>query len=678
MVKIASKDGKYQIDNISIGQTHIKQPDDNGSLVTFFVVPDQEQELGQGGTSSMWHVYLPSLCNGSEYVKSRERDLSMLGHEVIASSTGSTGEDTGAPFIPVYHCIPVVQKTLLARITPHVESDGVTTLIRDEQAHEQAHALPLSEVTNHLNQMLQSVDVREMALQIDLRDVMAPNDSPDTSCYRSYCSLGSQSQNCCSYPAEISLPTEMHHEALHSVLVGFCQHHVTLYRSRSGEGEDSLKMGDDSVLEGTKVNLVRGCVEFLKARYEFKRGLIPPHTTRDKRTISFRQEEYRSSHPNSMQQAVKLCVKENLTCIIASRQHFFNPHFEGGGHRPFALDYQLDYCGEPIWCDHLAVFQSRIAMWQNPNSIVPNRFNYNDNNLYNYFGHKHNFNRETAVDAKAQDNCSTKKFLVYQVQSNVHGIGSMLSQLALMFRLAMCLDRILFLDFRYLPHTTTRWMHPGCRGSFFECYFEPLTECSLTNEEIDNAMQPYVGENPALESYPLKYHRIIRITGVVSGGICNVCGSQWEGSKRLLEGLHIGERGFTTRATADGYLDTTVFEPIDYDVRTMSHFSATLTMTKIFWMSQFTRYLIKPRKWFEETLLEAIQATMNSPVIPHPYASIHVRYGEKVIETESMPLQTYINYLVYKAPHIKHVFVSTETSEVITNLTRYSDMKHTL
>merc|ERR1712224_242777 len=51
--------------------------------------------------------------------------------------------------------------------------------------------------------------------------------------------------------------------------------------------------------------------------------------------------------------------------------------------------------------------------------------------------------------------------------------------------------------------------------------------------------------------------------------------------------------------------------------------------------------------------------------IPGPYASMHIRYGMKIIEQPLQPLKKYMNYMVKKAPHIREIFVSTETEWVI-------------
>ena len=57
--------------------------------------------------------------------------------------------------------------------------------------------------------------------------------------------------------------------------------------------------------------------------------------------------------------------------------------------------------------------------------------------------------------------------------------------------------------------------------------------------------------------------------------------------------------------------------------------------------------------------------------IPRPYASLHIRYGNKIIEQKLQPLQKYMNYVRKRAPHVRNIFVSTETESVINDLAYY-------
>ena len=57
------------------------------------------------------------------------------------------------------------------------------------------------------------------------------------------------------------------------------------------------------------------------------------------------------------------------------------------------------------------------------------------------------------------------------------------------------------------------------------------------------------------------------------------------------------------------------------------------------------------------------------PSIPSPYVSLHIRYGSKINELDSFePLSRYMNLIMHKYRHIRHVFVSTETESVIHEL----------
>jgi hypothetical protein len=211
-------------------------------------------------------------------------------------------------------------------------------------------------------------------------------------------------------------------------------------------------------------------------------------------------------------------------------------------------------------------------------------------------------------------------------------------------------------------------MHPGCRGSLFECYFSPITECQLSGNDIDSAQ---THQGIALDKYPVKYERVIKLRGVTSDGVCSVCGSSWDGSTAIFEGIHIGELGFITKANADGTLDPTLFNAIDPEYNSMGHMNTLMSKTKIFWLSQFLRYIFKPRQWFDEYLSDITKVTLSDYVIPHPFSSLHVRHGEKIIETKKyINLHTYMKTIKIKAPYIRNIFVSTETFQVISNLTR--------
>lgn len=307
-------------------------------------------------------------------------------------------------------------------------------------------------------------------------------------------------------------------------------------------------------------------------------------------------------------------------------------------HYPFDFSYDPEVCAEPIWCNHMNEFQRRLNQWQSPSLTANNR-----------------------------KSCNSAKFLVYEPDTPVHGIGSILTQVAHMFRLALCLGRIFYLNNRDLMPTHARWRHPGCLGSMIECYFEPVTECVLSDSELNNS--PVVRRGSLLDKAPYKYERILRIHKPTTEGVCSLCGSAWTGSTEFFDGLHIGELGFTTSADANGNLDPTIFEILDPESRHLGHFYAYLSPVKLPWLSQFMRYLLRPRQWFREAVKDIVSLRLNTDSLPPVYASLHIRHGEKIREVERISLVGYMKLLKKKAPYIEHIFVSTETEEVIKNLT---------
>ncbi|KAJ1404145.1 hypothetical protein B484DRAFT_404880 [Ochromonadaceae sp. CCMP2298] len=227
--------------------------------------------------------------------------------------------------------------------------------------------------------------------------------------------------------------------------------------------------------------------------------------------------------------------------------------------------------------------------------------------------------------------CAQSKFLVFEPPSHRHGLGSMLEVTATAFRYALCLDRILILNpIDYAP-TLKKWAMPGCEGNPWECYFRPLSGCSLTPSEVTSA--PVSSSGFDFDAYPLRYTDF-------SGDL-----NYW-------------------------------------------HFSAFMGPTKAPWASQFLRFLMRPRPWFAEALMQYAHAGMRSPLLPPPssagdtytpgaplplhfpqkFLSLHIRYGMKVVEQELQPVTRYMALISRKLPHLSDIFVSTESEFAINEL----------
>lgn len=139
----------------------------------------------------------------------------------------------------------------------------------------------------------------------------------------------------------------------------------------------------------------------------------------------------------------------------------------------------------------------------------------------------------------------------------------------------------------------------------------------------------------------------------------------------------------------------------------MLHFHAFKSSERLYWTSLFMRHIVRPRKWFQDTLKRTVALSLVTPVrtcnssapqtnfnsnysnsskpcnsyktvavvsakhIPKPYLSLHVRYGTKFLETAPQPLYKYMDLIKKKYSFIRNIFISTETASVIESLVRY-------
>ena len=159
--------------------------------------------------------------------------------------------------------------------------------------------------------------------------------------------------------------------------------------------------------------------------------------------------------------------------------------FSADNNEPFAFNFDEEICAEPVFCLHTVEFQRRLHQWQNP----------------------------------SPSDCEKGKFLLYEPPSGNNGIGSMLQLIGSVLRQALCLGRRLYLMPSFFEsHTTFRWKVESCSNetSSMECYFESLTSCSLTMEEILNA--PVSESGYGIHAYPLRDTRIVRLVGLPAHG----------------------------------------------------------------------------------------------------------------------------------------------------------------
>jgi hypothetical protein len=359
---------------------------------------------------------------------------------------------------------------------------------------------------------------------------------------------------------------------------------------------------------------------------------------------------------------------------------------------PLSVRYLDDACGEPVWCKHTVELQRRLRAWQYPDLDEP-------------LGTRSTLFASSGPQSRTGRTCKNSKFLIFEPQSGMNGIGSMVQLIASAFRLALCLGRILVLRPKNEEESLTKWKHPGCRGSTFECYFLPFTGCSLTEEQFNNAMVASGGLSA--ENYPFKDAQFITLKDFPTWtGRCRICGDAWTGDLSFFDGLQFGQRGYFIPRD----LSFNPFENLDPETKPLHFFEAFLGSNKETWTSIFIRYVLRPRKWFQEALQQVISQSLvviDTPLIgkeeataaipttereekdqhevemdrninvsvpvaasPKPFLSLHVRYGSKVIETQLQPLSKYMTLVKKKASHIKDIFVSTETERVIHSLAR--------
>eukprot|EP01036_Dinobryon_divergens_P027108 gene27108-35827_t len=324
---------------------------------------------------------------------------------------------------------------------------------------------------------------------------------------------------------------------------------------------------------------------------------------------------------------------------------------------PFRFELQDDVCGEPIFCGHTRVFQRRLLAWQYPDlaASAPSR-----------------------IRQWPRRSCDTAKFLVFEPPSENHGLGSMLEVVAAAFRKAICLDRILVLQ----PLVTLqalamlKWLHPGCRGNVFECYFQPISGCVVTAEEIERAKQlNHTSTNgDFFDAYPLRDERVLLLHGLPVSDPCGLCMDQWPMNGHFFDGLFV--MGVSKPIPPEEAVHASE------DSEPGHHYRAFMESSRQVWIGQFLRFLMRPRPWLTQTLQQAVKLSMVSPAIdghgdrlswssfPTSFLSMHVRFGMKAMEVDLHPLNRYMTIAQRKVPYIRDVFVSTETEAVIETLVR--------
>ena len=229
--------------------------------------------------------------------------------------------------------------------------------------------------------------------------------------------------------------------------------------------------------------------------------------------------------------------------------------------------------------------------------------------------------------------CAKANYLIFNPVN--FGIGSMLHMMASALSVAICTNRIL-----YLANTGVIevWKPRNCQSDTSpECYFQRVTNCQLSAKEIGP-----ISKLPRLDYKSwtsLKNTRIVMAEGSIPDGPCSFCSPQ----PKFPFIADLSER--------DAFLGHEA--PI---------------------MANLIRYVLRPLPWFDKAVHDFI-LRQKVQYIPRPFASVHVRYGDKIIkEAKKMPLSHYMDIIKQHRTDIKDVFLSTETDSVIHELRKnYKD-----
>jgi hypothetical protein len=389
-------------------------------------------------------------------------------------------------------------------------------------------------------------------------------------------------------------------------------------------------------IENDKHLLTSNCFRFVRERQEFLQSIF------DRRQLSL---DFLLFPQLSTDDGVRRDIQYDFHAFTESSrvlQQWFP-------RKPLQTQFEPEICSEPIYCDYGERLRDSVRRWQRPPqthlqalSVQVEQKEHNEtHNILQTFPH---------------DSCENAKFLIYEPTSAHNGLGSMFLLLSSALRHAICLGRILVLGTHEQDSTLLKWRHPGCFGNTFECYFEPISSCKLPYHEVANLTR--YASNAGFDEFPLRNERILFLKGLPSHGPCALCFSEWDKSSKLLDGLI--KMNFEGNWQKDAVGESLT------------------SAAKLPWHSQLTRDILRPRQWFTHAMRDIVHSTMLSPVnssinvnrFPQNFVSLHIRHGNKVIETKLFPIQDYMRRIKRKFPWVSDIFVSTETKHLIDALIR--------
>lgn len=227
----------------------------------------------------------------------------------------------------------------------------------------------------------------------------------------------------------------------------------------------------------------------------------------------------------------------------------------------------------------------------------------------------------------------------------------------------------------------------------------PLSSCILPPDLVDAA--PVSVNGADLDTFGKSSARVVRMVGLPQIGVCGLCKEPWGvplsvrrdgvdidsgGDIRMFDGLPTGEKGL------DAFRRTNI-RWFPYH-----HFAGPYRgATKLPWLSSLVRLVLRPKPWFGTLLRQLVAGSLrrvdrdpvgagagagdgvrrsaNSGVgtdsdglLSSPFISMHIRHGNKVAEKKSTEVEKYFQICRAKLPHIRAVFVSTETAELIPHI----------
>lgn len=233
------------------------------------------------------------------------------------------------------------------------------------------------------------------------------------------------------------------------------------------------------------------------------------------------------------------------------------------------------------------------------------------------------------------DSCHDKKFIVYRSTGGGHGIGSVLHMTTVILQAALNLNRILVL----YPQPGGEWVNGSyCDGfdTWDSCYFEPISSCTIADALGHRTVSEATWEKiPWLDAknYKTNKDRVL---------------------KEYLD--HCGSCYITRETNPDMFHDLLRAGNIP-----LSFY--------YWWRAQGTAYVVRPNERTLRELERRRTLIFNGEDIKEGTISVHVRHGDKWIESQLASDETFFKNaekLLDNNQGLKRrIFLSTEDAETV-------------